>query len=250
MGGLGSLSKAAIGVVLNISEWLLIVGGVVLVIGLIGELKTGDKHRDSQQLWYKRFEWMVIIGVAVELIADGGIFLSSRRLQSIADEELTVANEQIMHLAPRYWWLSMERKKRVAALTPFANQKVVVLECSFVAPMDAEIPALAMNIASLLDESDWLNPWGEPILLPDHTDKRATSHMFNKIDFRSTDKGRCSQRIFVEIPTNAPLRVRNAATELSREIMGVDLGRLNWPWPSFLPSADDIIIVSVGIKGV
>ncbi len=37
------------------------------------------------------------------------------------------------------------------------------------------------EIADILDDSDWLNPWGESILIPSrHTDPKATSRLFNK----------------------------------------------------------------------
>lgn len=54
----------------------------MLVVGIIGEYKLPSWHHRV-----KTFELLVLIGVAGELIADGGIFLFSRRLQSIGDLE-------------------------------------------------------------------------------------------------------------------------------------------------------------------
>jgi hypothetical protein len=244
------LSKSASEMIFNGSELVLFVGTIVLVVGLIGEHRTAEKPTEQRALWYKRFELMVIIGVVVELVADGGIFFSSHRLQSISDEELARANGQIMYLALRYWWLGSKRDQLIAALKPFAGQKVAVLECALTSLTDTEIGSLAINIAGLLDEADWLNPWGEPIMLPSHaSDKNATSRMYNRTEFRSFEKGRCTQGVFVEVPPTAPSKVRKAATKLSKQVLGVDLGRLNWEWPSSLPSTNDTIIVTVGMKG-
>lgn len=57
------------------------------MLGLIGESKKCQKIP-----WCKKrhwlFELMVIVGVAGELLADGGIFLSSGHLQNITDREI------------------------------------------------------------------------------------------------------------------------------------------------------------------
>ena len=61
---------------LGILEGLLLAFGVMLVIGLIGEYSKSGLWKLST----RTLELMVIIGVAGELLADGGIFLLSRRL--------------------------------------------------------------------------------------------------------------------------------------------------------------------------
>jgi hypothetical protein len=82
-----SLSKSAISSALNISEIVLLIFGVVLVAGLVGE------YRDVWKRWLRVFEMLVIIGVAGELLADGGIFLFSKRLQTISEEEIAQVNQ-------------------------------------------------------------------------------------------------------------------------------------------------------------
>jgi hypothetical protein len=94
MGALGSLSKSSTVAALNWSEWLLLGFGLLLVIGLIGERKTDEKQTDRQKRWYKRYELMVIIGVAGELIADGGVFAFSGHLQTIGDIQIARINRQ------------------------------------------------------------------------------------------------------------------------------------------------------------
>jgi hypothetical protein len=79
-----SLSKSGTLTALNLSESLLLLFGLLLVVGLIGEYAESDRWKK----YVKVFEMCVIIGVAGELFADGGIFLFSSRLQTIADLEI------------------------------------------------------------------------------------------------------------------------------------------------------------------
>ena len=68
MGYLFSVTKSSTTFGLNASELALLIFGVILVIGLIGEYKVPE--RDKRLM--KVFEMLVIIGVAGELLADGG----------------------------------------------------------------------------------------------------------------------------------------------------------------------------------
>lgn len=88
MAALASLSKSATSAWLGVSEILLLLFGVLLVVGLVGE------YRKSLSRWVKLFEMFVIIGVAGELLADGGIFALSRHLETIANGEIAVLTEQ------------------------------------------------------------------------------------------------------------------------------------------------------------
>jgi len=102
------LSKAATEWLLALSEVSLLVFGILLVVGLIGEFKE-ELLRRKLIRWFGRknirltfglrpfikiCELFVIIGVAGELFADGGIFLFSHHLQTISDKEVSVANER------------------------------------------------------------------------------------------------------------------------------------------------------------
>ncbi len=88
MGSLASLSKSATSTWLGVSEILLLLFGVLLVVGLIGE------YRESLKPWVKVFEMFVILGVAGELLADGGIFALSRHLETIANGEIALLTQQ------------------------------------------------------------------------------------------------------------------------------------------------------------
>jgi hypothetical protein len=89
--GILSFSKSATLSGLDLSEFALLVFGIVLVIGLVGEYAKSDRWRKH----VKKFEMMVILGVAGELIADGGVFLFSGHLQTIADAELAAVITQV-----------------------------------------------------------------------------------------------------------------------------------------------------------
>jgi len=248
------LSKTAIEIVFNTSSGALLVCGIVLVIGLVGERKTELQTTDRERTWYRHFELMVILGVAGELIADGGIFFSSRQLQTISDQEILAANQQITGLAPRYWLVAAGAENIVARLKPFAGQKVVILECKLYEEM--EVASMAAALAYRLDESGWLNAAGGHILVPDPANAASAGRSYNDIIFVSPEPGRCTQGIFIEIdPRGATQQVRNAASALATaldnaHIGAADLGHLNWSLPSFLSSADGLIIVSIGRRGL
>src|ERR1700730_589443 len=83
MGAFLSLSKSATTSALEISEIALLIFGVLLVVGLIGEYAEAERWKKL----VKMFEMFVIIGVAGELIADGGIFVFSAHLTTISERE-------------------------------------------------------------------------------------------------------------------------------------------------------------------
>jgi hypothetical protein len=82
------LSKSATFSALHLSELIVLLFGVLLVVGLIGELAKSARWKARVRL----FEIMVIVGVAGELFGDGGIFVFSERLQTISDQEVARLN--------------------------------------------------------------------------------------------------------------------------------------------------------------
>ncbi|MGA2590468.1 MAG: hypothetical protein ABSH32_11165 [Bryobacteraceae bacterium] len=86
--GILELSKSTTSTALDISEWSLLVFGTLLTIGLIGEYSESPTWKRREKV----FEMLVIIGVAGEIFADGGIFLFSRRLQVIAERDVALLN--------------------------------------------------------------------------------------------------------------------------------------------------------------
>jgi hypothetical protein len=84
MGTLLPLSRHATSFLLHISELTVLVFGALLVVGLIGE-------EAKSAIWQARKRWfviMIIVGVAGELLGDGGIFVFSERLQRIDEHHI------------------------------------------------------------------------------------------------------------------------------------------------------------------
>src|ERR1035438_4337888 len=100
MGYFFSLSKSAATVGLEVSEWMLLVFGGVLVLGIFGEYKKLPKR--LLLLWPATiFEILVMVGVAGELLGDGGVFIFSSHLQSIEDQELSSLGSNAVQLEGR-----------------------------------------------------------------------------------------------------------------------------------------------------
>ena len=87
MGYFLSLSKSDATSWLSASEWTLLISGIVLAMGIIGEIRAW-----MWGSWKKRFEYMVLLGVMGELIADGGVFFFSSQLQTVTDAEVARLN--------------------------------------------------------------------------------------------------------------------------------------------------------------
>jgi hypothetical protein len=85
---LSSLSKGATSLGLNASEVALLLFGVLLVVGLVGEYSELARWKR----FVKTFELFVILGVAGELVADGAIFALSAHLQTLSDLEVARLN--------------------------------------------------------------------------------------------------------------------------------------------------------------
>ena len=90
MGIFASLSRNSALLGLHFSEGGLLIAGIILAIGIIGEMRTPTGF---PILWsrLRAFELLVLIGVMGELISDGGVFIFSERLQEISDSELQSA---------------------------------------------------------------------------------------------------------------------------------------------------------------
>ncbi len=135
-----SLSKPVTIAALNASECALLAFGFILVAGLIGESKSKRKL----------FELLVILGVSGELIADGGIFLFSRSLQTLEGyeiarltQEAANANERSKQLLRELARVDLSLRRRgargpllIAAnigdnqeIKRFRGQRVSILSC-------------------------------------------------------------------------------------------------------------------------
>jgi hypothetical protein len=121
LGAVTSLSKAATSTLLGVSETLLLLFGVLLVVGLVGE------YRGTLKRWVKVFEMFVIVGVAGELLADGGIFALSRHLETIANREIAALTEQAA-VANQHSAEANDRAAQAEALAKGFEAQIVIAE--------------------------------------------------------------------------------------------------------------------------
>jgi hypothetical protein len=87
-----SLSESESKTWLDVSEALLIVSTILLTLGLLGEWPDSDSWK--KRLIYKVAKASVILGVVGELLGDGGIFETSRRLQGLQDAAVADAQKE------------------------------------------------------------------------------------------------------------------------------------------------------------
>ena len=149
-------SKSTILVGLGASEIALVFFGLLLLIGAIGEEK--EERLDRAARWptafrrHRRFKWIVILSLAGEFVADGGIFLFSEALQITTDFEVANAHEQteIIRgrnlqlenlLLPRQLQPSEQMEK---ALSPFTKTELLIINAD-----DAESAAFASSFEVL-----------------------------------------------------------------------------------------------------
>jgi hypothetical protein len=87
---LDSLSKSTVETDLHISEVVLLISGLVLFLGIWGEYRKGEKW----QKYLAAFQIMVLAGIGVELIADGGVFLFSESLQRLEGSDIQALDKK------------------------------------------------------------------------------------------------------------------------------------------------------------
>jgi hypothetical protein len=166
-----SLSKSFTTTALDISELTLLLFGIVLVAGLVGE------YIESWKKKIKLFEILVIIGVAGELLADGGIFHFSKQLQTISELEVAKLNENAskaneraaileQRLADRHVTLK-QSEQMSAILKTHSGARVAV---TFISPAASDAQEYAMEIAEAFAEAKWtvvpfpwMTSWESPI---------------------------------------------------------------------------------------
>lgn len=146
VGYLLSLSRSATNKGLDVSEWGLLIAGLVLLVGIVGEYKLPTWHH-----LLKRFEALVLIGVLLELLFDGGIFFFTSHLQTILDAE----SETLRHAIA---FRVLDKDKFLAPLKGKPIAKVSV----WYVPEDVESLSLANEIAMWIgkglnnDGAGWL----------------------------------------------------------------------------------------------
>jgi hypothetical protein len=260
MGYVFSLSKSTTLTSLAISEVALLLFGLLLVVGLIGEYAKSEKWRK----YIKVFEIFVILGVAGELIADGGIFLFSSHLQTIADQseadlvveqrktaeaqkEAAQAQLELKHAVedvsrnqrPRFF--DQDAFVRVARGKPFAFARVLY------DPGNWEAYRFAFEIVSAIRKADG---WGVdgPLAIPKHFGEASLSKARNApAGARFSDTG-IGCGITVLVKNGAALENPNKNNATWALVHGLTLGCLAYgPFvtsdESWLPSGEFVVVV-------
>jgi len=149
MGYFFSLSKFATTSWLDWSEIILLVSGLVLVVGIIGEYAKSDRWKRHHRV----FEVLVIIGVCGELLADGGVFLFSSHLQTISDAELAAVTKKAGEAGERASAADLARVKLEASMAwRHLSDKQKHVLCSVLSPKRAN---LAEVTSSAQDPEAW-----------------------------------------------------------------------------------------------
>ncbi len=158
MGIFLSLSKSATSIALDVSEIVLLLFGVMLVIGLVGEYAKSEKWKKRARI----FELLVIVGVAGELFADGGVFLFSAHLQTISDVEVARLHKEAgdaelraaqleQSLADRHITLE-QRKKMLGILSARPGARVSV---TFVTPAEPDAQEYSIEVGGVFHDAKW-----------------------------------------------------------------------------------------------
>jgi hypothetical protein len=125
------------------AEIALLVAAAIIVIGLIGELK-------SMVRWTTWVRWatpLVAIGVGGELLADGVLFGASERIQTIEDQNLLAVEQQAANR-------DITRDELNAAssqLKNFSGQRAEIVEF----PVSFEHDFIAESIRGVLFDARW-----------------------------------------------------------------------------------------------
>jgi len=151
------LSKSATETLLDVSETILIGGGLILTLGAVGEYLEEHGRLPRWLAWPRLvFIIMVVAGLLGEFLSDGGVFVFSRHLQTIADSEIaeltkenTAAKKELeatfMRTRPR---MIFGNKELQAALAGKPKADVEIL----FKPEDEEAYTLGMQIRARLTD--------------------------------------------------------------------------------------------------
>lgn len=163
---------------LHVSEIALLIFGITLSLGLVGEFLADHKKKDYPwcKKWKREFEILVILGVMGELLADGGIFSFGMHLQTIADQEvaafnavaeeakerasITESNNLVLQkqlVLIRQWrTITPEQKKLFIELTKDLRKQTIRVR--FGPDRPAEVESFASRIRAMLDAAGYSAP--------------------------------------------------------------------------------------------
>jgi hypothetical protein len=87
-----SLSEPATSTWLDISEWFLLICGLLLLIGIFGEYDKLPKRLFPFS--EATFAMLVMLAIAGELVGDGGVFIFSSHLQKLEGADIQTLSQK------------------------------------------------------------------------------------------------------------------------------------------------------------
>ena len=201
-----ALSKEATSSALDASEWLLLLFGILLVIGIVGEYAKSEKWRKHLRLW----EILVTVGVAGELLCDGGVFLFSKRLQTLEGADI----QALSKTAGKALTDATDAEAKLAELEPKAAKALVDATGALVKSASAEKESSnALKVAR--DARSEADTFEERIVSATDTATKAESHLAEALERASRAEAQASTAAGkVADRTLSPLQQSNIVSRL------------------------------------
>jgi hypothetical protein len=156
------LSKSATTAALDTSEIMLLLFGLILTVGVLGEYRKFPKLLKAS---HATFELLVVIGIAGELLADGGVFVLSHRLQTISEGELAELNKEAGEARKEAALANLELARLKTPRTLDRNQQRRLLEkvkefagtrFDTLPAFDPEAIEISATISDILRSAKWI----------------------------------------------------------------------------------------------
>jgi len=160
-----ALSKSATETALKNSEATIVVSGLLLAFGAIGEYLEEHNRLPRWMRWPKIvFIVLVVASLIGEFFGDGGVFVFSEHLESINNAETSALRarveseidarltleKQVRSEGPRYILLREAASVLAKNLTPFAGQRADLLICGTRTTTDLETKTTWGILANIL----------------------------------------------------------------------------------------------------
>jgi hypothetical protein len=196
---------------------------------------------------------LAALGVATSV---GIEIYAGNRADDVADQIRANLQERVIAVSPRFWVLSTAVQDELAVnLKAFAGQRVAITTNARQLKFDpyGEIPLTQTVIARMLDESKWLNPWGDRIMKPVKGDGAFCT------DCLSAPGNDFVTGMSIEADVNASAETKKAARALSDALTSQHLNGIGWSNSANvrflstrlsppLPPDPNLIVVTIGWK--
>lgn len=239
-------------------------GNAILLAGILAEILIEASWPERPSVFTLRWCDHVrapknVAILMAGLITLGGLFLERREGQ-IADDKADQIRgnlqERVIAVSPRYWLLPLTVRHELAiGLKAFAGQRVAIMTNTRQLTRDPynEIGFTQIAIAAMLDESKWLNPWGQSIMKTEGNGSTCTDCLEGPSNTFETG-------ILIEADSRASENTKKAVHGLWEAFKSQHFNGFGWSSSANLqpeltnlspplPRNDfDVIVVTVGTK--